>query len=61
MEHIAIYSTFIIKKEEILMFPPIGFGSKDVKKGSGFGKFAILNDALRALPVQPVQTVQPAK
>ncbi len=30
------------------MIPPIGFGKKDIKKGSGFGKIVILNDTLRA-------------
>jgi hypothetical protein len=32
------------------MFPPVGFGNKDVKKGSGFGKIVIANDNLRAQP-----------
>ncbi|UQZ81771.1 hypothetical protein SK3146_00927 [Paenibacillus konkukensis] len=32
------------------MFPPVGFGNKDVKKGSGFGKLVIINDTLRAQP-----------
>jgi len=30
------------------MIPPIGFGSKDIKKGSGFGRIIINNDSLRA-------------
>lgn len=30
------------------MFPPIGYGNKDIKKGSGFGKIVQANEALRA-------------
>lgn len=30
------------------MFPPIGFGTKEIKKGSGFGKIIINNDSLTA-------------
>jgi hypothetical protein len=37
----------------MVIIPP---SIKDIKKGSGFGRFAILNDSLRAQP-QP----QPAK
>lgn len=30
------------------MIPPRGFGNKDIKKGSGFGKIVKVNEALRA-------------
>lgn len=30
------------------MIPPLGFGNKDTKKGSGFGKIVKVNEALRA-------------
>lgn len=32
------------------MIPPTGFGNKEIKKGSGFGKIVKVNDTLRAYP-----------
>lgn len=29
------------------MYPASGFGKKEIKKGSGFGRIVIVNDSLR--------------